>query len=652
MDHKEALPPLTAEPVRDASRPYRQLRVRQLEEPRPAVEPPRQQPTALQQQPVLSAYMALERDFQKQLQGAIEIMWDDLGTEASSSRERERHSSRREDKRAAPAATLGATSKPVCDPGTSKPVFDPGIFESIDSVATVFRRPEETAGGPTYRANSISVTGAQHDASENESLFTFTTNPESGEVESQYFTPHVPHRSEGRGGWRRPAPRVVTAQPSPQPTDKTMNFPDAADCVVPPGPSTCAEETVEDSTSSLTPFDRIEYEEVGMDPWFLDGIDDDDDEPSPVHSDVAVASERSAPTRSSVARGTIQLAPLPPPVIQARPVRASLPAPAAPGADVQRSTHPQHGRIAVKTLNEARKSVDFDEPMSVLSRAPPSPRRPCGSLEDPLCASYARSDIVSFHDGTTEAEPRQTLLDVRSYQFVARACEMGTRSYTIIQPKSNVKLTFNPFDIDMIAKCESQLAQWSKTLTASAFSSGQWLSGGYAAAARGRGEQDRFGASLSMLTHMLGVGPMEGLLHVFQVISKPVRVITLLEEPLPPILLKILAKEGNSQLAINVADGYNALLAKHLHACCEFFMRGVAEGAFTYVHCVGGRNRSATIVVALLMLCYRQPLHYAIELVQRTRSVHILLNDRFRWELMILKNIIDTHKDKGHRPSQ
>lgn len=98
---------------------------------------------------------------------------------------------------------------------------------------------------------------------------------------------------------------------------------------------------------------------------------------------------------------------------------------------------------------------------------------------------------------------------------------------------------------------------------------------------------------------------------------------------------------GFSHLEVSCEDAEDyPLLARHLDRCSEFMEQCEAASKGLLVHCVMGLNRSASLVVALLMLHRRVPLLEAVSKVWECRGRSpILTNRSFRRQLVQLAHV-------------
>jgi len=98
---------------------------------------------------------------------------------------------------------------------------------------------------------------------------------------------------------------------------------------------------------------------------------------------------------------------------------------------------------------------------------------------------------------------------------------------------------------------------------------------------------------------------------------------------------------GFSHLEVSCEDAEDyPLLARHLDRCSEFMEQCEAASKGLLMHCVMGLNRSASLVVALLMLHRRVPLLEAVSKVWECRGRSpILTNRSFRRQLVQLAHV-------------
>lgn len=89
-------------------------------------------------------------------------------------------------------------------------------------------------------------------------------------------------------------------------------------------------------------------------------------------------------------------------------------------------------------------------------------------------------------------------------------------------------------------------------------------------------------------------------------------------------------------LRVPVHDDIQEDLYSHLQAAAAFIEETRQNGGKVLVHCLAGRCRSATIVIAYCMIMMRMPLSAAIEQVQRAKE-DIRPNHAFALQLLRLE---------------
>jgi len=90
----------------------------------------------------------------------------------------------------------------------------------------------------------------------------------------------------------------------------------------------------------------------------------------------------------------------------------------------------------------------------------------------------------------------------------------------------------------------------------------------------------------------------------------------------------------------NPNDRY--VLLKALPGCINFIQRAIVEGNKVYVHCAAGVSRSASVVIAYLMVSHRIGYAEAFEMVRKKRFVEP--NDGF---VQALKELESRLRDEG-----
>ncbi|GFO12758.1 dual specificity protein phosphatase 3 [Plakobranchus ocellatus] len=80
-------------------------------------------------------------------------------------------------------------------------------------------------------------------------------------------------------------------------------------------------------------------------------------------------------------------------------------------------------------------------------------------------------------------------------------------------------------------------------------------------------------------------------------------------------------KAGMEFLGIEATDFLNYDMSKHFNVAVDFIETGVQSGGKVFVHCVQGVSRSATLVLAFLMIKRHMPVQDALRLVRSKREV-------------------------------
>lgn len=83
---------------------------------------------------------------------------------------------------------------------------------------------------------------------------------------------------------------------------------------------------------------------------------------------------------------------------------------------------------------------------------------------------------------------------------------------------------------------------------------------------------------------------------------------------------------------VTILDSPTANLKAHFNSCIKFIKQAIDQGGTVLVHCFAGVSRSATIVIAFLMVEYGMTLN---EAMQHTRKCRYFINpnDGFRRQL-------------------
>eukprot|EP01063_Lacrimia_lanifica_P032789 TRINITY_DN5664_c0_g1_i1.p1 TRINITY_DN5664_c0_g1~~TRINITY_DN5664_c0_g1_i1.p1 ORF type:complete len:425 (+),score=90.98 TRINITY_DN5664_c0_g1_i1:157-1431(+) len=205
--------------------------------------------------------------------------------------------------------------------------------------------------------------------------------------------------------------------------------------------------------------------------------------------------------------------------------------------------------------------------------------------------------------------------------------------FTVLLPNGRIELQMQPYTQDLLtlkvieAKIAAQVESPHPAVSLQSASAPGYSSRG--------SSYTPLGATISVVTNHLGVGTLEGLLHV-HVIKRPLWVISIMSSDFPPCITAALDRCAAKHLYLDAQDGPNTLLSVVLADCVRFFLDAHACGAFVYVHCVAGVNRSVTVGTALLMLCYRLGLKEASSLLHCLRDTSVLLNQQFCMELAAL----------------
>lgn len=78
---------------------------------------------------------------------------------------------------------------------------------------------------------------------------------------------------------------------------------------------------------------------------------------------------------------------------------------------------------------------------------------------------------------------------------------------------------------------------------------------------------------------------------------------------------------GMERLFLNIRDSDKENIAMLFEPACEFIQRAKAAGKRILVHCMAGRSRSATLVIAFLMRSSNMTLHDAFVFVKQKRPI-------------------------------
>lgn len=100
---------------------------------------------------------------------------------------------------------------------------------------------------------------------------------------------------------------------------------------------------------------------------------------------------------------------------------------------------------------------------------------------------------------------------------------------------------------------------------------------------------------------------------------------------------------GMDYLGIPATDIISFNLTKYFEKCADFIDAALEAGGKVLVNCKVGASRSATIVIAFLMLKRHQPVQNAVRLVREKRE--ICPNDGFLQQLCDFNEVL---KKKGH----
>lgn len=112
-------------------------------------------------------------------------------------------------------------------------------------------------------------------------------------------------------------------------------------------------------------------------------------------------------------------------------------------------------------------------------------------------------------------------------------------------------------------------------------------------------------------------------------------------------------KNGISYYGVEGFDrkGY-PMLEQHLQSCLSYLVPVLccqAGAGRALVHCAAGRNRSATIAVAAVMLHERAPLSMLVRRLMRRRPI-VLTNPSFRDQLVTLATSHGLHRESDSEP--
>jgi len=113
----------------------------------------------------------------------------------------------------------------------------------------------------------------------------------------------------------------------------------------------------------------------------------------------------------------------------------------------------------------------------------------------------------------------------------------------------------------------------------------------------------------------------KGITHIISLIGKKSAVDFVQTERFP------MHDHGKSNLKVVLEKVFNFLELRHL------------DGKVVLIHCLSGQNRSATVVIALLMIGKKKTLHSAYKMVKSLRPV-IQINKRYAKQLLALEREI------------
>lgn len=105
------------------------------------------------------------------------------------------------------------------------------------------------------------------------------------------------------------------------------------------------------------------------------------------------------------------------------------------------------------------------------------------------------------------------------------------------------------------------------------------------------------------------------------------------------------SQDNIKYLGINVLDVPQAKISIHFQETADFIERALMSGGKVLVHCMVGLSRSATIVLAYLMIKRAMRLEEAIRAVRRHREIRP--NDGFLRQLMELEYMMSASSNYG-----
>ncbi|XP_063987971.1 dual specificity protein phosphatase 3-like isoform X1 [Diachasmimorpha longicaudata] len=99
---------------------------------------------------------------------------------------------------------------------------------------------------------------------------------------------------------------------------------------------------------------------------------------------------------------------------------------------------------------------------------------------------------------------------------------------------------------------------------------------------------------------------------------------------------------GMQYLGLPLADLPSVDISKYFYTAAVFIDDAIKSGGKVFVHCVMGISRSATCVIAYLMIKRHLLAEEAIRLVRKSRSIHP--NEGFLYQLARLDNQLRRHR--------